>query len=154
EEEGETAPEPHAKAGAAGRKHKASRAKAAESEVGGDGRAPRLRPVAVQWGGHVVVGADGKMQFPFALATWGSTVCRALDVEVVRDWNIGHSEYWGQLGHYKIATATIDCVRDSKLKAFLTANLANISFDDDTLRRGKYHSPRGTRIFPLADVPD
>jgi hypothetical protein len=118
------------------------------------GRAPRLRPVAIQWGGHVFVGGEGKRQYPYALATCLSTVCRVLDVEVIRDWNIGHSEYWGQLGHYKIATAAIDCVQNAALKDFLTANLSNISFDDDTLSQGKYHSPKGTRIFPLADVPD
>jgi hypothetical protein len=41
----------------------------------------------------------------FALATNISTICRRLDVEIVRGWNIGHSEYWGQMGHFKIGAS-------------------------------------------------
>jgi hypothetical protein len=146
--------ERQAPTGAAASKGKRGHAKSHDKSGNGDVRTPRSRPVAIQWGGHVLVGDDGKMQFPYGLATCISTVCRALDVEVVRDWNIGHSEYWGELGHYKIAAVAIDNVRNNQLKTFLRANLSNITFDDETMRLGKYHSPHGTRNFPLADVPD
>ena len=29
-------------------------------------------------------------------------ICRALDVEIIRDWSIGHDEYWGKIGHFAI----------------------------------------------------
>ena len=56
-------------------------------------RARRLRPVAMQWGGQRVLMPDGSTS-TFALASFLSTICRNLDVEVVRNWSLGHDEYW------------------------------------------------------------
>jgi len=55
-------------------------------------RARRYRPLALQWGGHMFMDAGGRTQYQFALATNLSTICRTLDVDVVRSWNIGHDE--------------------------------------------------------------
>jgi hypothetical protein len=121
----------------------------------GDGsaaRAPRLRPVALQWGGHVLLGAKGESGMPFALATFLSTVLRELDLDVVRGWNIGHGEYWGKLGHYKIAATALSLVDDPRLKAFLQANLDRIAFADDAIAAGNLEPTDG--FVPLADVAD
>jgi hypothetical protein len=64
--------------------------------------APKATPLAVQWGGHVFVRGASTEISPYALATFLSNVCRTLDVELVRDWNLGHDQYWGAVGHYTI----------------------------------------------------
>ena len=71
------------------------------------------RPIAVQWGGHVFVDGGTKTELPFALATSLTSVCNLLDVEIVRDWNIGLPEYWGAVGHYTIANKAISAIRNS-----------------------------------------
>jgi len=73
-------------------------------------RARRLRPLALQWGGQTLMDAAGESTFQFALATCLSTICRELDVNVIRDWQVGHSEYWGKLGHYKIGAKACELV--------------------------------------------
>jgi len=60
------------------------------------------RPIAVQWGGSLFSGADGMPNISCALATCLSTVCDRLNVDIIRDWNIGAFEYWGEMGHYTI----------------------------------------------------
>jgi hypothetical protein len=72
-------------------------------------RAPRLRPVAMQWGGQRIVLSDGS-QSSYALGSFFSTVCRALDVEVIRDWSLGYDETWGKIGHFSIGWKTCDYV--------------------------------------------
>ena len=71
--------------------------------------ARRLRPIAMQWGGQRVALADGTKS-AFALGTFVSTVCRALDVEIVRTWSTGHDEYWGKLGHFAVGWKACDLV--------------------------------------------
>src|SRR6185295_15305052 len=82
--------------------HEMSRDQAEQRGMSG-ARARRYRPLALQWGGQALIedGSEAKMQF--ALATCLSTILRELDLDVIPDWNIGHSEYWGKTGHYKIA---------------------------------------------------
>jgi hypothetical protein len=116
-------------------------------------RAPRLRPVALQWGGYVLFGAAGEQGMPFALATCLSTVLRELDLDVVRRWNIGHGEYWGKLGHYKIAATALGLVDNPRLKNFLLANLGQIAFPDDAIAAGNL-TPSDEHFVPLADVAD
>jgi hypothetical protein len=64
----------------------------------------RYRPFAVQWGGHKIVEQSGEAirAHSFALATNLSTICRELDLDVLRDWNSGLPEYWGSVGHTTI----------------------------------------------------
>src|SRR5829696_2651420 len=48
---------------------------------------------------------------PFTLATFVSTVCSELEVDVVRDWNVGALNYRGAV-HYMIAAkASSSCRR-------------------------------------------
>ena len=67
---------------------------------------PSRGPIAIQWGGQIFV-SDAAKRARFALASALSSVCRHLDVEVVRDWNVGQTEYWGAVGHYKIAFSAL-----------------------------------------------
>lgn len=97
---------------------------------------------------------SGVIEMSFALATSLSTICRELDVEVVRGWNIGLSEYWGKIGHYKIAAKACELVSNAKLKLLMKLNRDVIAFDDETLRLGKRLAIDTSRFVPLADVPD
>lgn len=115
------------------------------------------RPIAMQWGGHAFVGPGGTTMAPYALATCLSTVCRLLDVDVVRDWNVGLLDYWGAVGHYTIATAAVGRINGKKyprLKALLTANLERISFAAGTITRSSTSGLSTHQFVPLADVPD
>lgn len=115
-------------------------------------------PIALQWGGHVTLGPDGKQKFQFALATSVESACRLLEVDVVRDWNIGHPEYWGEMGHYTIGLKACDLISDKspKLKSLLAKNSANIGFDDAMLRDpNEFHKKKAKyKAVPLADVAD
>jgi hypothetical protein len=119
-------------------------------------KTPLLRPLAMQWGGHstLVPGSDEESRF--VLATTIANVCRLLDVELVRDWAIEHSEYWGKVGHYKIGWSA--CLRPYKnlprLRALLRANAANISVSDDDVRTGQMPKANQQAFVALSDVPD
>ncbi len=123
-----------------------------EGQIGS--RARRYRPLALQWGGHQLMVPGGEVTLGFALGTFVSTVCRELDVEIIRDWNIGHNEYWGKTGHYKIAAAACALASDPKLKLLLQNNLDRISFDDNSIRAGDLRKIHPDQFVPLADVPD
>lgn len=115
-------------------------------------RARRLRPVAMQWGGQRFRSSDGE-QSAFALASFVSTVCRELDVDIVRDWSTGHDEYWGKLGHFAVGWKTCDRV-DGKLGTLMSANQARIGFGDEVLGKGSAFKMGRGAFVPLADVPD
>lgn len=117
-------------------------------------RARRLRPIALQWGGHALMDEGGESKLQFALATCLSTVCRELDVDIIPDWNIGHSEYWGKLGHYKIGAKACELVSDPKLKKLLLNNVSMIAFDDQAIEEGQLKKIDSDQFVPLADVPD
>lgn len=117
-------------------------------------KAPRLRPLAVQWGGHRLMASGGGPELRFALATFLSTICRELDVDVIRDWNIGHDEYWGKTGHYKIGWAACGLVADPQLKQLLENNRDRIAFDDQSIEEGALERIDPDTFVPLADVPD
>src|SRR5262249_39791585 len=70
-------------------------------------RARRLRPIAMQWGGERLKNPDGSTS-AFALASFLSSICRALDVELMRSWSLGHDEYWGKIGHFAIGWKACD----------------------------------------------
>ncbi|MET0554726.1 MAG: S1/P1 Nuclease [Vicinamibacteria bacterium] len=126
---------------------------ASRPEEGRGLRAQRLRPIALQWGGHRLLGDEGGVPLQFALATSLSTVCRLLDVELVRDWNIGHSEYWGKVGHYTVAAKA--CALATGLCGQLfQANLTNISFADAKINKGDLDRVSSDGFVPLADVAD
>jgi hypothetical protein len=117
-------------------------------------RARRLRPLALQWGGHVFKADVPGGKFSFALATCLSTILRELDLDVVSSWNTGHSEYWGKTGHYKIAAKACELVKDQKLKKLLVANVETIGFDDQAIEAGELKRIDRKQFVALADVPD
>ena len=117
-------------------------------------RARRYRPLALQWGGHTLLEDRSEVKYQYALATFISTICRELDVEIVRDWNIGHREYWGKTGHYKIAAKACEIVQDAKLRQLLMANLEVIAFGDQEIASGDLRSIDPKQFVPLADVAD
>jgi hypothetical protein len=115
-------------------------------------RARRLRPLSMQWGGQRVALPSGE-KTAFALATFVSTVCRVLDVEIVRTWSTGHDEYWGKLGHFAIGWKACDLVV-GKLGDLMKANQSNIGFGNAVLSQGSQFKMGRGGFVPLADVPD
>jgi|GEM_PF-228763 len=119
-------------------------------------RAPRLRPLALQWGGQVLT-SPGSATLghgtEFALATCLATICRQLDVEIITDWNIGHVEYWGTIGHYKIGALACERIKEAAFRNFMMTNQTSIAYDDQTLINGTPAHQRGDFV-PLADVAD
>lgn len=109
----------------------------------------RPRPFAIQWGGHKF-GSDGR--YRIALASSLSTVLRSMDVDLITDWNTGHTEYWGAVGHFKVA-ATACAIIKGPAKDVIQNNADNITFADPDIRDRKV-SPKPKAFVPLADVAD
>ena len=113
------------------------------------------KPLAVQWGGQVLMTGGGTQEGqPYALATSLSTVCRILNIDYVQDWNIGHPEYWGAVGHYTIAEKACEIVKDAQLKSLMMANLNSITFPLGQINAGNMKGLSTKNFVPLADVPD
>jgi hypothetical protein len=121
-----------------------------------------LRPIAVQWGGHIFSDPGSQTVTPYALATSLATACDLLEVDVIRDWNLGTTEYWGEMGHYSIgAKAAALAFQDADgaplgLQTLMNANIDSIGFDDDTLSDSELYSRNKAHytFVPLADVAD
>ncbi len=118
-----------------------------------------LRPLAVEWGGQVLTQNDSGERFTFALATSLTTICRAMDVELLTEHNPGAQPFWGQTGHYTIATFAIDQLPNGKLKTFLLKNVDRISFATEnltpaTIAERLKEAKKNNGFVPLADVPD
>jgi hypothetical protein len=113
-------------------------------------RAPRLRPVAMQWGGQRIV-LPGGVKASYALATFLSSICRVLDVQVERNWSLGHEEFWGKIGHFTIGYKACDHL-SGKLRTLMKNNQLRIGFDDGKLKTTFTVDRDG--FVPLADVPD
>jgi hypothetical protein len=114
-------------------------------------RARRLRPLAMQWGGQRLLA--GESTFTFALASFVSTICRNLDVQMVRDWSLGHDEYWGKTGHFAIGWKACDLVSGT-LGELMKMNQVRIGFGDARLEEGSAFRIGAGEFVPLADVPD
>ena len=115
-------------------------------------RARRLRPIAMQWAGQRFEDVD-RSSSAFALGSFISTISRALDVGIVRDWSIGHDEYWGKLGHFAIGWKACDQL-SGRLRQLMDRNQRRIGFGDEVLGEGsQFRMGRGAFV-PLADVPD
>ena len=115
-------------------------------------RARRLRPIAMQWGGQRMLTQDGKRS-AYALGSFLSSICRSLDVEVVRNWSLGHDEYWGKIGHFSIGWKACDQL-SGDLGRLMKANQARIGFPDHALAQGSAFRVGRDGFVPLADVPD
>ncbi|WPB73123.1 hypothetical protein KYC5002_29175 [Archangium violaceum] len=117
-------------------------------------RARQWRPIALQWGGHRLMTPGGGETYAFALATNLSSICRALDVELVRDWDTGLSEYWGKVGHYKVGITACGLVSNRRLAHLVTANSERIAVGDEAITRGELPRADTQHFVALADVAD
>lgn len=115
---------------------------------------PTLRPLALQWGAEALRSPDRSESMQFTLASGLATICRLLDVEVLRDWDVGHSETWGKVGHYKVGAKACELVGEQKLGKLLAANQTRIAVTDTDILAGRLPKARSNRFIPLADVPD
>ncbi|MEX3931806.1 S1/P1 Nuclease [Paraburkholderia phymatum] len=116
--------------------------------------ARRLCPLAIEWGGQALA-SDSERRLNYALATGLSTTCQLLDVDLVRAHNVGANPFWGQTGHYSIATAAIESVKRGPLHDFLDANVERISFRPNELTPEQIREKLARGDFvELADVPD
>ena len=113
-----------------------------------------LQPLAVQWGAQAFKGDDGVTCSPFVLASALSSACSLLEIDIVRDWNLGTLEYWGAVGHYSIATRAVDALKTPRLQQLFGANVDRISFTRSTLSPAATKGLSKKPFVPLADVPD
>lgn len=129
-----------------------------------------LRPIALHWGQHKFVDGRSQSRSTYSLATCLSNVCRELEVELIRDWNISLDYSWGKVGHYTIGTFAVAAVENlvsdqdtglTKFTKLMENNLDNISFPegkvtaDIAAKKNPALSTNPKEGFcPLADVPD
>jgi hypothetical protein len=116
-----------------------------------------LRPIAIQWGGHVFSDSSSCTMTPYALATSLATACQLLEVDVIRDWNLMTTEYWGEMGHYSIGAKAASLeFTNLNLGKLINANFDRIGFDDQTLSDKERYSRNAAhyKFVPLADVAD
>lgn len=114
------------------------------------------RPLAVQWGGHVLESSTGEKQ-SYALATNLSLVCAKLGVDLVRDWGQSIPEYWGAVGHFTIANLAVAMMAASgqpKLAELMENNLTMITLAMPDIVDSKIKAYTKEDFVPLADVPD
>jgi hypothetical protein len=115
-------------------------------------RARRLRPLALQWGGERLRLPDGSSH-AFALGSFLSSICRALDVEIVRDWSTGHDEYWGKIGHFAVGWKACERLSGA-LGGLMMKNQKRIGYADEKLAKGSEFRVGREGFVPLSDVPD
>jgi len=115
-------------------------------------RARRLRPIALQWGGQRVKLPDGSVS-AYGLGVFLSSICRSLDVDIVRDWSTGHDEYWGKIGHFAIGWKACDQL-SGRLGQLMKMNQVRIGFGNDRPNEGSAFRMGRGGFVPLADVPD
>jgi len=95
------------------------------------------------------------MRHAYVLATCLSNVCRELDVDIVRGWNIDQEYTWAKTGHFKIAARSCDLVTEPKLVKLLKLNKKNIGYTDEQLQDAvDIAKAKSEGFIPLADVPD
>jgi hypothetical protein len=114
-----------------------------------------LRPFAINWGVHEFIVGSERTSMGFALATGLGNVCRLLDIDLVRGWNVDQPYTWGKTGHFKIGFRAADLVSNAKLAAFMAANQASLGISNDQLTAKDGVNGKFTHDFvPLADVAD
>ncbi|HEX2829733.1 MAG TPA: S1/P1 Nuclease [Burkholderiales bacterium] len=116
-------------------------------------------PLAIEWGAQVFVQGFAAGRYRFALATSLSNVCKLLDVELVQAHNTGVRPYWGQTGHYNIASFAIRALADGKLSTLMQNNIDRVSFtleglDPKAIKAALKLAKENDDFVPLADVPD
>lgn len=124
----------------------------------------KLQPIALHWGQHQFIEQKSKSRLAFSLSTCLSNICREMDVDLVRGWNIDLDYSWGPIGHYTVGNKAIDVVNNKNLKKFLLNNADNISFKNDneiykgfntkTNKNARLTKDPDEGFCALADVPD
>lgn len=113
------------------------------------------RPFALHWGQHEFMDDTTRKKRGYALATSLSNICRELDVDLLRGWNLDQDYSWGKTGHFKIGAKACELVSNAKLKDLLMKNQFNIGYSDADLNDPDNLVKGGSREFtPLADVAD
>ncbi len=126
---------------------------------GKNGRRPGPpEPLAVEWGAQALQEAGVSPALHFTLATSLASICRQLDVELVRTGSTTARPYWGQVGHYSIGTFAVNALATDKLGKLMKANKDRVSFveeglDPETIREALRRA-KDDEFVPLADVPD
>ena len=114
-----------------------------------------LRPLALHWGEHEFLSDRKEEKHNYALASCLSTVCRVLNLDLVRGFNIDLGYTWGKTGHFKVAARACELVKEPKLARLMMANRENIGYTDDDLLDENVVAGKFTHDFvPLADVAD
>lgn len=117
----------------------------------------KYQPIALHWGQHEFIADNSASKYSYStysLSTSLSNVCRELDIELVRGWNIDNNYSWGKTGHYKIAACACDIVSNEKLYQLLQANKKNISFTDEAMLNEAMKDAKWGQFCALADVAD
>lgn len=118
-----------------------------------EGEPASHHPIALEWGGERIEETGTDRARRYTLATFVSTILRELELDLVRDWNVGLPYYWGALGHYTIAARACSTVTGS-LKTLMEANLERITYPDARLVPSTFPGLSKREFVPLADVPD
>lgn len=110
--------------------------------------------LAVQWGGQTF--DAGTSASTFALATFLSSICNELEVDLLRDWQSPGKDYWGAVGHYGIASIAIDLLSSASknLQQLMSNNRDRISYDLPRIKKKNMAGLSKLTYVPLADVPD
>lgn len=120
-----------------------------------DDKKQLLRPFALHWGQHEYMDARQMKKRAYAMATSLSNICRELDIDLLRGWNLDQDYSWGKTGHFKIGARACDLVTDPSLATLLKANQSNLGYSDSDLADPDNLVKGGSREFtPLADVAD
>ena len=85
------------------------------------------------------------------VATFLSTACNQLAVDVIREWNAGTLTYWGTVGHYTIATMAAALLQTPGLKSLMDANVDRISFAAAQINK-KNRNPDFVRSLTLDSI--
>lgn len=115
----------------------------------------KLRPFALMWGMHEFALNSGSLKHGYALASCLCNMCKILDVDLIREWNLDVDNTWGKTGHFKIAARACDFVSNPSLYKLLQANKMNIGYsDEDLMEKDAIAKAKSEDFIPLADVAD
>jgi len=113
------------------------------------------RPFALMWGMHEFAENSASRKIGYALASCLCNMCKKLDVDLIREWNLDIDNTWGKTGHYKIAARACDLVSDASLYKLLQANKDNIGYSDEYLEaKDDIAKAKSEEFIPLADIAD
>jgi hypothetical protein len=128
-----------------------------------ENKGKKLQPIALHWGQHLFLKDNKKTKFTFSLSTSLSNICRELDIDLVRGWNIDVDYSWGKIGHYTVGYKAIYTIQNENLRKLMHKNERNISFRKSAINADldnpKIENPRLSKdpdkgFCALADVPD